>query len=245
MPKNTVKMSIKLKPLQEKGFTVVETFIVISITGVLFVSTSMLIRGQTEKYRYQSDMRQLTQMYQSTMSDTINGNFESVDGKQNEFILGRGLLFCQNGSTNTLCTGHNSSNEYQKYILTQNSIGVVSIKQPAWTSMNGGLSFTKTMAVDQAGNIRQWGSDSFAPVARFNDRAIEHNASDDISPQSVSLYDVIGSTKLSSYSMPAPYDANKVYKFVLCFKGLQTGSIEINTNSTAVEMNLKDTRCET
>jgi type II secretory pathway pseudopilin PulG len=235
-------MSIKLKPLQKKGFTVVETFIVIAITGVLFVSTSILIRGQTEKYRYQSEMRQLAQMYQSAMSDTTNGNFESVNGEStSEYILGRGLLFCQNGSLNTQCSGHNSGSDYQKYILTSNASN--SIKQPVWTSMSGGLVFTKTMAVDQFGNFSQWPFDSFAPVARFNDitTADNYNGKSDISPQSVSLYDNIGNEKMSEKVMPS--STNKVKQFVLCFSGKQNGSIVINTNSTAIESNLSDTRC--
>ncbi len=235
-------MSIKLKPLQQKGFTIVETFIVIAITGILFVSTSLLIRGQTEQYRYQSDMRLLTQTYQSIMSDTTNGNFETIDGKSDtEYILGRGLLFCQNGSLNTQCSGHNSGSEYQKYILTSNTSD--SIKQPVWTSTTGGLVFTKTVAVDEDGNASQCPADAFAPVARFNDitAADDYNGKSDISPQSVSLYDYTGSEKMSDKVMPS--SSNKVKQFVLCFSGKQNGSIVINTNSTAIESNLVDARC--
>jgi len=102
-------MSIKLKPLQKKGFTVVETLIVLAVTGSLFLSTSLLVRGQTEKYRYRDSMILLQQIVQNSIGDVQNGNISAgtsivngctgTDGTSSDCVIaGKKITFC-NGST--------------------------------------------------------------------------------------------------------------------------------------------------
>ncbi|MBP7834829.1 hypothetical protein KA025_01950 [Candidatus Saccharibacteria bacterium] len=68
-------MTIKLK---SKGFTVVETLIVLSVTAVLFVSTSLLIQGQIERYRYRDSIFRTQQTLQTIINDTQNGYFPTL-----------------------------------------------------------------------------------------------------------------------------------------------------------------------
>ncbi len=60
------------------GFTIVETLIVLGVTGLLFVSVSTLISGQIEKYRYRDAMyatqQQLRQLIKSTDNGSIGEN---------------------------------------------------------------------------------------------------------------------------------------------------------------------------
>lgn len=102
-------MSIKIKSSQKKGFTIVETLIVLAVTGSLFLSTSLLIRGQTEKYRYRDSMIILQQTVQNSIGDVQNGNISAgvssvtgctgSDGTSSDCVIaGKKITFC-NGTT--------------------------------------------------------------------------------------------------------------------------------------------------
>lgn len=59
------------------GYTVVEALIVLAVMGMIFISTSMLIRGQVAKFQYRESMAELAQIIQNTIRDTENGYFSS------------------------------------------------------------------------------------------------------------------------------------------------------------------------
>ncbi len=85
----------------KKGYTVVETLIVLAVTGSLFVTTALLIQGQVEKNRYQASMRQVQQAVQQAMRDTENGYFPNAGGASPDTVLvGKRIYFCTVASTN-------------------------------------------------------------------------------------------------------------------------------------------------
>ncbi|MDQ5958602.1 MAG: hypothetical protein QG562_421, partial [Patescibacteria group bacterium] len=146
-------MSIKLKPLQKKGFTVVETFIVIAVTGVLFLSTSLLIRGQVERYRYQDSMRQLQQLVQTAMNDVDNGYFSSALGTNNDYFAGKRIFFCTDNtandddSTRQQCTAGASTMRVENIAINNSgeltTDTEIASNKEYYLNLPGGLKYTK------------------------------------------------------------------------------------------------------
>jgi prepilin-type N-terminal cleavage/methylation domain-containing protein len=88
-------MATKKFKMSQKGFTIVETLIVLSVTGLLFLTSSFLIRGQIERSRYQDGMRQLQQSFQAAIKDTENGYFPGAKGtEKNNIYIGKRVSFC-------------------------------------------------------------------------------------------------------------------------------------------------------
>lgn len=254
-------MSIKLKPLQKKGFTVVETFIVIAITGVLFLSTSLLIRGQVERYRYQDSMQQLQQLVQNSINDVDNGYFASAAGDGSDYFAGKRIYFCTDGETprsRQPCTAGASKMRVEN--ISINSSGALTTdteihnNKEYYLNLPGGLKYTKfykmTSSAPPATTLYS-ASGGFAVM--FNNLI-----STDTRAQGVGLYEedmdnnTIGNTtgldataagredEWTATRVPSYWNEGKIF----CFEGLKKGSIVIGrTGSMNVEMNLEDTRC--
>lgn len=109
-------MAIKLKNNFQTGFTIVETFIVLAVTGVLFVSTSLLIQGQVERHRQQDGAYQLQQLVRDQINNTANGFFNDTSGTDlNIVVKGIKLDFGNSDSGSTKitiyrCTGVDNDN---------------------------------------------------------------------------------------------------------------------------------------
>jgi type II secretory pathway pseudopilin PulG len=65
----------------QSGFTIVETLIVLAVTGVMFITTMTLVRGQIARYQYQSSMRQLQVLIQRQIGDVQSGYFPEATNK--------------------------------------------------------------------------------------------------------------------------------------------------------------------
>lgn len=63
------------------GFTIVETLIVLAVTGVMFIVTLSLVRGQIDRYQYQSSMRQVQVLIQREINDVQSGYFPEATKK--------------------------------------------------------------------------------------------------------------------------------------------------------------------
>lgn len=124
-------MAIKLKNNFQTGFTIVETFIVLAVTGVLFVSTSLLIQGQVERHRQQDAAYQLQQLVRDQINNTANGFFNDTNGTSStDVVKGIKLDFGVPGSTKITidrCTGADtdtpactSNNPITSYTYPQN-----------------------------------------------------------------------------------------------------------------------------
>lgn len=63
------------KSPQSDGFTVVETMIVLAITGLLFASAVILINGRQRKTEFAVGVRQIQQSFQQIVNETESGYF--------------------------------------------------------------------------------------------------------------------------------------------------------------------------
>ena len=61
------------------GFTIVETMIVLAVTGFMFMAVSVTWGGKQHKSDYQTAVRDVTSIIQQTVSDVQNGYFPSTD----------------------------------------------------------------------------------------------------------------------------------------------------------------------
>ena len=65
----------------DTGFTIVETLIVLAVTGLMFVATLSLVNGQISRYQYQSSMRQLQVLIQREITNVESGYFPEATNK--------------------------------------------------------------------------------------------------------------------------------------------------------------------
>lgn len=61
--------------LSAQGFTIVETLIVLAVTGTLFVSAALLINGKQSKTNFQVGVRTLQQQFQKVINETASGYY--------------------------------------------------------------------------------------------------------------------------------------------------------------------------
>jgi type II secretory pathway pseudopilin PulG len=59
----------------QTGFTIVETLIVLSITGLLFLMTMLLVRGQINNFQSKDAVTQLETALRTTLNDVSNGYY--------------------------------------------------------------------------------------------------------------------------------------------------------------------------
>lgn len=64
-----------MKHLSSGGFTVVESLIVLAISGALFVSTVAVVSGQQAKAQFRSAMTDITSKMQSTINEAASGYY--------------------------------------------------------------------------------------------------------------------------------------------------------------------------
>lgn len=60
----------------QKGFTIVETMIVVAITGVLLMATALLVSGQISRYSFRESALNMEQRLSDAINDTSSGYFE-------------------------------------------------------------------------------------------------------------------------------------------------------------------------
>ena len=224
---------------KQNGFTVVETLIVIAVTGMMFMSTSLLIRGKVARTSYQDSMRQLQQIVQNTINDVENGYMASSSGNsQTELLLGKRILFCADGYTGPVvdCQGSNGNgNILHSATITQSTVGSgeLSFSDVDNIPLPGGLKFK--YFTDINGNI---GLNEFGSRVMFGD-SLNKIGRDAQGLNTVKLYHRQGATPVDP--------ANNILssKFILCFQGYKNGSLEVGTieSGTNVTLNIEDPRC--
>lgn len=67
-----------MKHTRQNGFTVVETLIVIAVTGMMFASVSLLVRGQISKAQYKDGAFQLQSMVNDVINDVQTGYYPNM-----------------------------------------------------------------------------------------------------------------------------------------------------------------------
>ena len=69
-----------MKRVSSRGFTLVESMIVLGVTGVLFVSMAGLVSGQQSKSRFKSAMTDITTQIQSQINEVSSGYYPNTGG---------------------------------------------------------------------------------------------------------------------------------------------------------------------
>jgi prepilin-type N-terminal cleavage/methylation domain-containing protein len=220
-------MLMNLKTNQ--GFTIVETLIVLSVSAVLFLSTSVLIRGQLENYRYKNDMVSVQQHLQQVIKDTENGDLSEgsawLDGANG--CSGSGLGVSTNCIINGVKLSFNTiANTIVKVPLVKNttSLSVFPATNSETYNMPASLKITKVI-----------NDDATAALANTN-MNVSFTATGLVSntPQNVLLFDGDGSNNTT------PLSPGKK----ICISGVNNGSIVIGKDgSKSVVVNLVDIAC--
>jgi prepilin-type N-terminal cleavage/methylation domain-containing protein len=221
-------MLIKLKTNQ--GFTIVETLIVLSVSAVLFVSTSVLIRGQVETYRYRNDMASVQQHLQQVIKDTENGDLSEGSGwgVGDNGCSGTGLGISSNCIINGVkLTFNTQANTIVKVPLVK-KIGspdsVFAATNSQTYNMPASLKITKVINDDATA-----ASANAIMNVSFTATGLVSNA-----PQNVLLFDGDGSSNTT------PLSPGKK----ICISGVNNGSIVIGKDgSKSVVVNLVDIAC--
>ena len=256
-----MRSKIKIIP-NKKGFTIVEALIVLAVTGMLFVSTSFLIRGQIEKVRYQDSMRQLQQLVQNTIDDVENGYFVGTVGNSSDVFAGKRITFCtdssvvnDDGNWRQPCVTGSSQLRIENVAV--NSTGDIKLdtEDPAnnkeyYQTLPGGLKYTKFYKYDTAAYPPP---DYLGPRNASSGVAIMFTniLNTDTRPQGLILFEpYLDNNNLSApngredewnqTNTPSYWNNGKVF----CFEGYKKGSLVIGRNgSKNVDLNIEDPRC--
>jgi type II secretory pathway pseudopilin PulG len=64
---------------KQNGYTIVETLIVLAVTGVMFTTTVILVRGQIARYQFRESVLNSQQAIQDALNDVQTGYFGVVN----------------------------------------------------------------------------------------------------------------------------------------------------------------------
>lgn len=223
---------------KQKGFTIVETMIVLGVTGVLFVSVSLLISGQTERYRYRDSMYRLQQQVQAQINDVQSGQFytAAAGGNSSDTVyLGKKVLFCTKDADTNACVGTKPNENQQKNVIVQYKDDVNKKTEEInddIVALPGNLAFIKSVKSDGS----SYDSTQFGfSVLYTNPNAGASNSNS----LNVAIY---------NYNKLNKYNDYKIYTegYVLCFEGYKKGSLELGSKElgNTVKLNLVDNRCD-
>ncbi|MBP9820961.1 type II secretion system protein [Candidatus Saccharibacteria bacterium] len=201
---------------KQLGYTIVEALIVLAVMGTLFISTSLLIRGRIQAYQYKEGMNSARQIIQDITNDTANGYFGGVqNGKSNETILGKSILFCANPDTVDRDNCNNNPNNIVVKTLKNDKTQI----DTKVLALPGGLKYIKS--IKNSDLTTNSGSFGYSVVFTEENKG----------PLGV---------KVKTYGFN---DIGNGYK--VCLEGQKKGSLVIGSNggSTAVGLNMVDNDC--
>jgi len=126
----------------QNGYTIVETLIVLAVTGMLFLTTTLLIQGQVEKNRYQDSMRQAQQVLQAAVKDTENGYFPGANGTNSNVVFaGKRISYC-GGNGGGVTDGCDDRTQLRvENLLFDQTTKEVSVANTDYITLPGGLTF--------------------------------------------------------------------------------------------------------
>jgi prepilin-type N-terminal cleavage/methylation domain-containing protein len=126
----------------QKGYTIVETLIVLAVTGVLFLTTTLLIQGQVEKNRYQDSMRQAQQTLQAAVKDTENGYFPGAVGTNSNMVfVGKRISYCGGNGAGVTDGCTDRTKLRIENLLVDQTTKAVSAANAEEITLPGGLTF--------------------------------------------------------------------------------------------------------
>lgn len=231
-------MLIKIKKQENKGFTIVETLIVLAVSSFLFAIISVSISGQVQRYRHRDAMYRLQQEVQNVINDVQTGRFNiSSDGNSNsETLVGKKILFCLNNSSSPCSSGDVTSNGP---LINQSQYKVNITKKTGSVYSRAGDSNVINLP-DRVQFVGSLTKDSSGNWTKFNtnylgfDIRMEEGDSRGSTSQSVNIYN---------------YTSESDEKFAvhkICFRSSQTGSLELGGTDPGsnVKMLIQDDDCK-
>lgn len=245
---------------KQTGFTIVETLIVIAVTGALFLSTSILVSGQIARYHYRSSMFQLQSVIQSQFNSVQSGFYPDSDvkdcsgtsiitddlGKSTTcVIVGKKLTLLKDTSGTSL--GHPKTIKIETVgmktddlPLSANELTKLKLLNSQDITIPGGLEYNKGAFTTLNSPVTNDGDEIIIYALYSSAFSTNTNATGTAlksGTQQVALYAVS--------LTPLPDNVNQVGR-VGCFTdGSRYGSIVFgNSNSGFVTLNVEDPRCK-
>lgn len=250
---------------KQTGFTIVETLIVIAVTGALFLSTSLLVSGQISRYHYRSSMFQLQSVIQSQLNSVQSGYFpDSALKKCDDSILDDINLLGTStdcvivGKKLTLLKEDESPDVGHPTTIKIETIGMDPLKIPLKTSdineVNTKLKILNTQDIVIPGGLEyNKGANPTltSPVTNNGDEIIIYalySSAFSTNTNATAAALKSGAQQVTLYAVdltPLPNSVNQVGR-VGCFTdGSRYGSIVFgNSNSGFVTLNVEDPRCK-
>lgn len=87
--------------IKSAGFTIVETLIVLAVTGMMFLAAIIYINGRQAKTEFQVGSQQLQQMFQQVINETENGYYPNDETLTCTSSSGKPKLSTSGSSTGT------------------------------------------------------------------------------------------------------------------------------------------------
>jgi type II secretory pathway pseudopilin PulG len=243
---------------KQKGFTVVEALIVLAVTGVIFVSTSIMIRGQVAKYQYRESVTQLSQLIQNVIRDTENGYFPTntqvnAGTDSAKTLQGKRLILCKSTGTCTL-----GNTKIRVETIKGDPTNPFEVQATDVITIPGGLTYlgyylpgTATKSPDPNGfNVyfgNLLGSGTFSATG-----GNVYGAQIGFNGQNVVMYDyTVNSRVTGGGGIPAGMTtANELRSInggngvALCFQGVKKGSITYGkAGGLSIDVNYDDSNC--
>lgn len=237
------------KAKNKQGFTIVETLIVLAITGVLFVATSIMVRGQIANYLFKDSVDRTQVVVRDVLNDVqtgyyplitsntnvncgVNDTVSSSGSSQKCVIAGKRITFTQDSIVvDTLVVDASNSNPLIPNSTAFKTVSAVSSSTPYPGSVKFAGSFfpnpqtdTQPASVDAVYNIL-YSSYNPSTASKFTSGS-----------QSVGIYD---------YSYHLMSGVNNGNGRTLCLSdGSRTGSITIGVAATLdISVRTNDSQC--
>lgn len=227
----------------QTGYTIVETLIVVAVTGMIFASTALMMRGQVAKNEYREGMQQIEQSMKTIINNVENGNFGTppTNGTDDSKILvGKTIWFCTDGASVTCPSANNGSIMHAHTVFagpsggfmptpTLQELGDDSKQLPAGIKFIGYKMLPgPSSLIDNFGMSVLFEKSDGSEVTQVSDMA-----------SSIGLHARLQSARLSSWN------GSHGDGYILCFEGTKRGSIELGsrTSGTNIVLNLDDERC--
>lgn len=186
----------------QNGYTITETLIVLAVTGMLFLTTTLLIQGQVEKNRYQDSMRQAQQTLQAAVKDTENGYFPGAVGTNSNMVfVGKRISYC-GGNGGGVTDGCDDRAQLRvENLLVDQTTKAVSAANAQYITLPGGLTFIGSYTDNGAGSLTRKTATS-GVILQFGVIAKNHTFNEPLATEST-LQKVLKFAKATPIFTPA------------------------------------------
>ena len=231
----------KINKEENKGFTIVETLIVLAVSSFLFAIISVSIAGQVQRYRHRDAMYRLQQEVQNVINDVQTGRFNvsSNGDSPNTFLIGKKILFCLDNSSSP-CSSSDVTSNGPLINQSQYKVNITIKTESAYSLARNSEIINLPDRVQFVGSLTKTPSGEWV---KFNtkylgfDIRMEEGDSSSSTAQSVNIYNYANYSEQSD----AKFAAHKI-----CFRSSQIGSLELGGTDPGsnVKMLIQDDDCK-